>query len=55
MEPIKAYGISKKLQNQGYLLAGVMLLFFIIGLLLMKKVIIMFLLSKSTINILKLN
>jgi len=43
MEPIKSYGTSKKLQNQGFLLAGLMLFFFVIGLLLLNKIIVMFL------------
>ena len=43
MEAIKSYSISKKLQNQGYVAAGVLLVFFIIGLLIMNMAIIILL------------
>ncbi|GAA4113790.1 hypothetical protein GCM10022393_13020 [Aquimarina addita] len=43
MEAIRSFGLSKKLQNQGYFLTGLMLLLFIAGLIILKKVIILFL------------
>ena len=43
MEAIKSFGIRKKLQNQGYVFTGLMLLLFVVGFLVLGQAIILFL------------